>query len=172
MLLRFFLESRDKDRDLSILEKARSLVVENSSWIWERTKDIAFELRENWRENLADQDPGLREKLDLSKNLGSRSSLWEREEEKSEKNEGKSWGSFFSSTIGSFTSGLARTSLDSIDNITKIQPGTFSSGEVHGELIKDENGVLQWDKLFIDVPSSSATMRTRVWIAKKGDIQR
>lgn len=180
MLLRFFLESRDKDRDLSILEKSRYFIVENSSWIWERVKDWSYELRENWRENMADGDDELRKKLDLAKAFrlggGDQDSNHNGNgnEEEGNGSSSSSWiGKFFNSTFGSF-SGLARSSMDSINKVTKaqLQPGTFSSGEVHGELIKDENGILQWNKLFIDVPSSESSMRSRIWVTKKGEIQR
>jgi hypothetical protein len=44
---------------------------------------------------------------------------------------------------------------------------------VHAELVKDADGTLQYQTLFVDIPSSAAVTRQRVWIVRKpGEVQR
>lgn len=169
MLLRFFVEARDKDRDWSYLERSRDWVRDQSRWVTSE----AVQLVEMVREKLAGEEAEEGEE--------SRPALASlREATPSDNSTAASSSSepgVFSRTLSSGLSWLTpsfSTSGASKSTRGKREPGTFSSGEVHAELKMDaESGKWEYRRLWIDIPKSGTIGSRRVWIAKKeGDVKR
>ncbi|PWN19791.1 hypothetical protein BCV69DRAFT_250334 [Microstroma glucosiphilum] len=169
MLLRFFVEARDKDRDWSYLERSRDWVRDQSRWVTSE----AVQLVETIREKLAGEE--------VEEGEGGRSPLASLRDatttDESKSSSSTSEPGVFSRTLSSGLSWLTpsfSTSGASKSLKGKREPGTFSSGEVHAELKMDaESGKWEYRRLWIDIPKSGTIGSRRVWIAKKeGDVKR
>ncbi|KDN44686.1 hypothetical protein K437DRAFT_236366 [Tilletiaria anomala UBC 951] len=187
MLVRFFVGARDKDKDLSLWQQTRQGVIDGTLWCRERAEILWEDLAERWNESgAAGHTPD--EQLARRGGWALLSGTVDKEGQgtlnyanaklsSNDKPSGgivASTGRALSGFLGSFV-GLTRGQGDAVRTAAsaKHEPGTWSSGEVHGELHKDENGVFQFKRLFIDIPSSSSVVRKRVWIVRNGnEVQR
>lgn len=164
MVLRFFVEARQKDHDVTLWDRTRQEVIEGSKWIGRKVVEGG-----EW----------LGEQLGLIEDETADSLRNSETQATSSPQEQGTVGSAFSKawnfSFGSLT-GLARGSTDSLGKLTSPavrEPGTWSSGEVHAEMVKDENGTFQYKHMYVDVPNSSAVMRDRVWVIRKlGQVER
>lgn len=133
LLLRFFLEARDKDTELRLYDRARASVIEAAHWTWEKGEEAVESLRE-WAGVPAEEKDHRASEVDRV--LPSASSVENREQQS-----GNSWLSLprraFSATFGSLA-GLAQGGADALGKVTANRPelGTWSSGEAHAEMEK------------------------------------
>ncbi|PWZ00635.1 hypothetical protein BCV70DRAFT_199903 [Testicularia cyperi] len=169
MLLRFFVEARQKDHDLTLWDRTRAEVIEAGKWVGRKVTEGS-----EW----VGEQIGILDQGDHTSQVDSMSFALDHSDGKTSPVEpsvvssglSKAWNF----TFGGLT-GLARGSSDALGKLTanKRSPGTWASGEVHAEMGKDENGVFQYKHFFVDIPSSSAVVRERVWIVRKqGEVER
>ncbi|EPQ28909.1 uncharacterized protein PFL1_03710 [Pseudozyma flocculosa PF-1] len=173
MLLRFFVEARDKDRDLTLWDTTRYHVIEAGKWAGRKVQEGGEWVGDQLGlfDDADEAATGSHHAAGLDPSATTAAS-------KPASSEPSAIGSALSSawnySFGGLT-GLARGGSDALGKLTssRREPGTWSSGEVHAEMEKDDNGVLQYKHFFVDIPSSSATVRERVWIVrKKGEVER
>lgn len=180
MLLRFWIGAREKGEEWSILDTARYEVVEAGKWAGRKVMEGGEWLGEQLGLDLAPSDHGDTENEGAGDvaNAGRSSGADTTGSGSSDNVLSRTW----SSALGGITS-VVRSSTEAITStITSpaapksrrsSEPGTWSSGEVHAELVKDQDGTLQYRTLFVDIPNSQAFMRQRVWIVRKpGEVQR
>ncbi|KAN0063222.1 hypothetical protein ACQY0O_004386 [Thecaphora frezii] len=168
MLLRFFVEARDKDRDLTLWDRARHGIVEAGHWAGRKVHEAGEWMGDQL--GLFEEDEDARAQSSAGGAVSEASTTPSSEPSLI----GSALSSVWSYTFGGL-SGLARGGGDALGKLTtnRREPGTWSSGEVHAELEEDENGLLQYKHFFVDIPSSSATVRDRVWIVRmKGEVER
>lgn len=79
----------------------------------------------------------------------------------------------FTPLVSTFSSSTSPSGSPSLLG-QRYEPGTFSTGQVHGEMKYDaETGKWQYRRLYVDVPKSGTLGARRVWIVKRlGDVQR
>lgn len=70
--------------------------------------------------------------------------------------------------IGKTGDAVGMSKLD-FATVAKPVPGTWTSGEVHIELVKDERGVFQYKHFSIDIPNSHSPLRQRVHLDRRHD---
>ncbi|KAJ1028676.1 hypothetical protein NDA16_001842 [Ustilago loliicola] len=181
MLLRFWTGAREKGEDWSIWQTARYEVVEAGKWIGRKVTEGG-----EWLGEQLGVDLGAGEIVDDEKAAssvtgisdGSSSATATDSNGSSDNALSRAW----SSAMGGLTS-VVRSSTEAITSPFSSpsspksrrtsEPGTWSSGEVHAELVKDQDGTLQYRTLFVDIPNSQAFTRQRVWIIRKpGEVQR
>ena len=182
MLLRFWVGARDKGEDWSFWDTARYEVVEAGKWVGRKVTEGGEWLGEQLGVDLASGDHADRDNgaaSAIASNLtGSTSAASATASGPSDNVLSRTW----SSALGGITS-VVRSSTEAITSTLvspassksrrSSEPGTWSTGEVHAELVKDQDGTLQYRTLFVDIPNSQAIMRQRVWIVRKpGEVQR
>lgn len=182
MLLRFWIGAREKGEDWSILDTARYEIVEAGKWVGRKVTEGGEWLGEQLGVDLAldDRVDGDKDAAGAlaSSSAGSPTATGAAAVEPSGNVLSRTW----SSALGGITS-VVRSSTEAITSTLtspaapksrrSSEPGTWSSGEVHAELVKDQDGTLQYRTLFVDIPNSQAFMRQRVWIVRKpGEVQR
>ncbi|TKY86784.1 hypothetical protein EX895_004424 [Sporisorium graminicola] len=182
MLLRFWIGAREKGEDWSFWDTARYEVVEAGKWVGRKMTEGGEWLGEQLGVDLASTDhvDGDKETAGALTDNSTGSST--RSGTSSSKSSDNALSRSWSSAIGGITS-VVRSSTEAITSTLtspaapktrrSSEPGTWSSGEVHAELVKDQDGTLQYRTLFVDIPNSQAFMRQRVWIVRKpGEVQR
>ncbi|WFC96129.1 hypothetical protein MBRA1_002785 [Malassezia brasiliensis] len=151
LYLHFFVEGRDKDTPLSLWQKARSGFLDGVHWSKERVLDGYDAVRRWWEEQNAEKsavplpapppkEPAkpwwITSKLrSITRNVGD--------------------------LVGSSKDVLGISSVDLTSNF-RTAPGTWTEGEVHIELVKDEEGIYQYKRFYMDVPSSSSPLSRRI----------
>lgn len=130
MLLRFFVGARDKDKDLTIWQRTRQGVVDGYVWTKQKALDSWEDLVEWWEDD--DAHASKRRGLTLDTyHLENQPNLKLEEEQ----GQGLISGAL-SSLLGSFV-GMTRGAGAAVQQMAKShEQGTWSSGEVHGELRK------------------------------------
>ncbi|KIS70455.1 uncharacterized protein UMAG_15073 [Mycosarcoma maydis] len=178
MLLRFWIGAREKGEDWSILDTARYEIVEAGKWLARKVTEGGEWLGEQLGVDLGSNDAMGGEKDGTGAVATSSDSSSSAANASANNVLSRTW----SSALGGITS-LVRNSTEAITStLTSAaspkthrtsEPGTWSTGEVHAELVKDQDGTLQYRTLFVDIPNSQALMRQRVWIVRHpGDVQR
>lgn len=181
MLLRFFVSAREKGEDWSIWDTTRYEIVEAGRWVGRKVTEGGEWLGEQFGVDLAASSDALgnNKENDAGVNTSDKQSTQPAlADAPSDNMLSRTW----SSAIGGLTS-VVRSSTEAItSSLTSpsspkprrtSEPGTWSSGEVHAELVKDQDGTLQYRTLFVDIPNSQALMRQRVWIVRRpGEVQR
>ncbi|EST07595.1 Mitochondrial import inner membrane translocase subunit Tim21 [Kalmanozyma brasiliensis GHG001] len=176
MLLRFWIGAREKGEEWSIWDTARYEIVEAGKWTGRKIMEGG-----EWLGEQLGVDLGSHYDADGDKEAGSIASTSSSGAEANAPSDNvlsRTWssalggiGSVVRSSTEAITSTL--TSPTAPKSRRSSEPGTWSTGEVHAELVKDQDGTLQYRTLFVDVPNSQAFMRQRVWIVRKpGDVQR
>ncbi|CAO1623060.1 unnamed protein product [Parajaminaea phylloscopi] len=157
LMLRFYLEARDKDRDWTYVEKARE--VASDAWVTCKT------YAEDWLENLREERSERPEAI----SAGKHNAVPVTAAKSASSDSGPSAVSRFLSSLSPLPSSRAASGI-----LKRREPGTFSSGEVKAELVFDhESNKWQYRKLFVDVPKSGTLGATRVWIVRKeGEVKR
>lgn len=163
-MIRFYIEARDKDRDWTYMEKTRQLCSDG----YRRVKDEAVELYEQCVDYLyGEEHEGSEHRTLLSSDNKQQGSPQE--------------SSWFSSTLRRTLSPLVTTfsaaspSGSSASSLgRRYEPGTFSTGQVHGEMKYDtETRKWEYRKLYVDIPKSGTIGARRVWIVKRsGEVKR
>lgn len=162
LVLHFYLEARDKDRDWTYVEKARQSVAD----AWALTKATVGD----WLEQVREERIGVLSSSEIDEThrgcpcsaTMTASTTINSEQQLSSLSRFISYLSPLPSSKGS--AGLRK----------RREPGTFSTGEVRAELIYDaQTARWQYRKLFVDVPNRGTLGATRVWIVKReGEAQR
>lgn len=180
MLLRFWIGAREKGEDWSIWDTARYEIVEAGKWVGRKVTEGGEWLGEQLGIDLASSDSVEHGVATAANTTGSDPSSTPSAAATGPSDNVLS--RTFSSALGSLTS-VVRSSTEAITSTLTSpsapksrrtsEPGTWSSGEVHAELVKDQDGTLQYRTLFVDIPNSQAFMRQRVWIVRRpGEVQR
>lgn len=126
MLLRFFVEARDKDTDLTLWDRARAEIIDAGRWAGRKIQEGG-----EW---VGDQ-------LGLFEDDSAHEQVLPSGEGATSAPDGSRGPSLFSRAVnfsfGSLT-GLARGGTDAFGKLTssRREPGTWSSGEAHAELEK------------------------------------
>ncbi|CAO1622263.1 unnamed protein product [Sympodiomycopsis kandeliae] len=168
-LIRFYIEARDRDRDWTYMERARQMCSDG----YRRVKDEGVELWEkcvDYVQQLQQEDPNTNTLPHSDSHSQSQSDAtpsrpsWLSRTLKSTLSPLVSTFSLSASAPGSSPSLLGKT----------YEPGTFSTGQVHGEMKFDvESGKWQYRRLYVDIPKSGTIGARRVWIVKsQGDVRR
>lgn len=160
MFIHFFIEAREKGTELSYWQVVRGAIITGADWLkYNAVRGV--ELIEDWWKETADEasaktaEPAAppREPWWITRKLRSAAS---------------SVGSLVGSSRDAF--GLAGVHLVG-STAGQTEPGTWSTGEVHIEMVKDANGRYQYHRFFIDMPSTRAPLRSRVWLDRgAGDL--
>ncbi|PWN54159.1 hypothetical protein IE53DRAFT_383293 [Violaceomyces palustris] len=171
MLLRFFVEARDKDKDLTLWDRTRREVIDSFVYLGHKIQegyDWANEQIGNDEQDEVASDTHRRENVVASIDQFETRDQSNPADQSSRTSSlfGKAWNATFGSLVG--LAGNGSRALGKMTSRSR-EPGTWSSGEAHAEMVKDENGTFQYKRFFIDIPSSSASVRERVWIVRKGD---
>ena len=180
MLLRFWIGAREKGEDWSIWDTARYEIVEAGKWVGRKVTEGGEWLGEQLGVDLApsdsvDSDPSTATASGTSETSSAAATPTV---EASDNVLSRTWNSALgglTSVVRSSTEAITSTltSPSSPKSRRTSEPGTWSSGEVHAELVKDQDGTLQYRTLFVDIPNSQAFMRQRVWIIRKpGEVSR
>ncbi|CAE6433530.1 unnamed protein product [Rhizoctonia solani] len=82
---------------------------------------------------------------------------------------GKSGGDGAWSFAGIFSSLKGKTR--GLGGEADKERGLYTSGEVHVDLVKDENGIYQYRYLFVDIPSSRAYKHKRVFVERDSTVR-
>ncbi|CBQ71842.1 conserved hypothetical protein [Sporisorium reilianum SRZ2] len=178
MLLRFWIGAREKGEDWSFWDTARYEVVEAGKWVGRKVTEGGEWLGEQLGVDLASSDHAEGEKEAASAAADGLATAGTSAAKSSDNALSRTW----SSALGGLTS-VVRSSTEAITSTLTSptapksrrtsEPGTWSSGEVHAELVKDQDGTLQYRTLFVDIPNSQAFTRQRVWIVRRpGEVQR
>lgn len=177
MLLRFWIGAREKGEHWSIWQTARYEVVEAGKWIGRKVTEGGEWLGEQLGVDLGDEGEKIASSIEGDSDSSSPATAASTSAS-SDNALSRAW----SSAMGGLTS-VVRSSTEAITSPFNSasapkfrrtsEPGTWSSGEVHAELVKDQDGTLQYRTLFVDIPNSQAFTRQRVWIIRKpGEVQR
>ena len=137
MLLRFFVGARDKDKDLTIWQRTRQGVVDGCVWTKDQVLDTWEDFVEWWEGD--EGHANRRRELTFDGNDAQAQPTLKIEEEQGQ---GMISGAL-SSLLGSFV-GMTRGAGAAVQQMAKShEPGTWSSGEVHGELRKVRSNSLR-----------------------------
>ncbi len=139
MLMRFFVSARDKDKDLTLWQRSRQSVIDGYEWTKVRAVDLWLDAKEWWMEG--EEEEGSAAGHSAAQRAARHGQSVESEElNKSSEAEGSVIGKALSGVLGSFI-GLTRGAGAAVQSMAKShEPGTWSSGEVHGELQKVRDG--------------------------------
>ena len=180
MLLRFWIGAREKGEVWSIWQTARYQVVEAGKWVGRKVTEggewLGEQLGLDGAEDAVDSEKASSSPSNASS--GPSSAITTSNSGSSDNALSRAW----SLAMGGLAS-VVRSSTEAISSPFNSssapksrptpEPGTWSSGEVHAELVKDQDGTLQYRMLFVDIPNSQAFTRQRVWIIRKpGEVQR
>lgn len=175
MLLRFWISARDKTEEWSWWDSARYEVVEAGKWVGRKVTEGGEWVGEQLGLDLgADED----EHHHSEPSTAIASATTKTSAAASDNVLTRTWNSALGglgNVVRSSTEAITSTLVSPSSATTRrhAEPGTWSSGEVHAELVKDADGTLQYQTLFVDIPSSAAVTRQRVWIVRKpGEVQR
>ncbi|WFD34456.1 hypothetical protein MCUN1_001297 [Malassezia cuniculi] len=171
MFVHFFIESREKDTQLSYWQHIRGGIISGADWIKEHAVHGMDLIEQWWSEKAAEIPHGASAPETVSAAAVAKPPAAPQEP----------W--WITRKLRSAVSGvgsLIGTSRDAFGMATAhlvgstagpTEPGTWSSGEVHIELVKDENGRYQYRRFFVDIPSTRAALRSRVWLDRSaGDL--
>ena len=139
MLVRFFVGARDKDHDLTMWDRARENIVDAAKWGKETVLDTWDDVQEKWDEMTMGEHDALREHNSTHDRLSETSAAAAARAQHDHDDQGRGFvAGALSSLLGSFV-GLTRGAGEAVragGARATAEPGTWSSGEVHGELHK------------------------------------
>lgn len=169
-MIRFYIEARDRDRDWTYMEKTRQMCSDG----YRRVKDEGVELYEKCVDYLHE--------LQGEPSAESAHSTSESKSSHTKSDTQPSGPNWLSRTLKSTLSPLVSTFSPSVSSSgsspsllgKRYEPGTFSTGQVHGEMKFDvDSGKWQYRRLYVDIPKSGTIGARRVWIVKSlGDVKR
>lgn len=164
MVLHFFVQSRDKDEPLGYWQYARSSIITGGCWLKMKAIEGGMFVYEWWKEQTS-EEPIIRrpEAAPLEPTPPAPAEPWWITRKL------RSFVHGVGTLVGQTSDAVGMSSLDFAG--TKPVPGTWTDGEVHIELAKDDNGVFQYKHFSIDIPSSHSPLRRRVYLDRRhGDL--
>lgn len=151
LYLHFFVEGRDKDTPLSLWQKARTGFLDGVHWTKERVLD-GYDAVYRWWEEQSSGESAVPVPAPPPKEPAK--PWWITSKLRSIT---RSVGDL----VGSSKDVLGISSVDLTANF-RTAPGTWTEGEVHVELVKDEEGIYQYKRFYMDVPTSSSPLSRRI----------
>lgn len=160
MLLHFFIESRDKDKPLGYWQFVRSSIVSGAHWLKAQAIEGGNKAYEWWQQQT-------QESTDSSSNqaLAPEPTIPPQPWWITRKLRGAVHG--VGRIIGKTSDAVGMSSLDF--TAAKPVPGTWTSGEVYIELVKDDKDTFQYKHFSIDIPSSRSPLRRRLHLDQRHD---
>lgn len=161
LVLHFFMEGQDKDRPLSYWQRLRSGVLVGAKWLQLKAYEAYENVYDLWQQSSSP---------DRATPAPSSAGKDERQVEPvqpwwiTRKLRGFVKG--MGQVIGNTNEAFGMSKLDFTSGL-RHEPGTFTEGEVHVELIKDEQGVYQYQRFYIDIPHSRSPMCRRVHLDRR-----
>lgn len=160
MVMHFYVEAQDKDKPLSYWQQARASIVSGAHWLKAKTWE-GYEMVVEWlHEEPAPADiapPAVPAPV-----APAAPSWW-----LTRKLRGVARG--MNEVIGTTSDAVGMSSLSFAT--VRTEPGTWTEGEVHVELVKDERGTYQYKHFYVDIPNSRSPQRRRVHLtAQNGDV--
>lgn len=154
LFLHFFVESRDKDTKPTLVQRVRHTVLRGTHWLKLKACESYDTFIEWWQdEEPSNTPPPIAQVKEPTK------PWWiTRQMRRIVRGLGE--------VIGSTSDAIGIASLDLGAGGLPV-PGTFTSGEVHAELVKDANGVYQWKRFFVDVPNTRSPLHHRVHLYQR-----
>ena len=160
MFLHFFIESRDKDKPLGYWQFVRSSIVSGAQWLKTQAIEGGNKAYVWWQEQT-------REPTDASSDqaLAPEPKLPPQPWWITRKLRGAVHG--VGEIIGKTSDAVGMSSLDFA--AAKPVPGTWTSGEVYIELVKDDKDTFQYKHFTIDIPNSRSPLRRRLHLDQRHD---
>lgn len=153
LYLHFFVEGRDKDKPLSYWQIARTNILEGAHWLKERTLDGIDAAKRWWEEQ---QSEGQNTVVPTAPSKEISQPWWVTRKLRSIVHG-------VGDLVGSSKDALGISSVD-LSSGFRTEPGTWTEGEVHIEMVKDEKGVYQYKRFYLDVPSSASPLSRRIYM--------
>ncbi|WFD31730.1 hypothetical protein MSPP1_002769 [Malassezia sp. CBS 17886] len=169
LFLHFFVKARDKDEEISYWQIFRTGVLDSARWLKLKTLDGCDAAVDWWHEQAAGA-PTVRDADRTKSSPAEPAKPWwvTRQLRGAVDNVHRAIGS------GKDALGVASTDLlEPATTLFSSRPvsGTWTQGEVHIEMAKDKEGIYQYKKFFVDIPSTASPMRHRVRLdPKSGDL--
>lgn len=165
MFIHFFIEAREKDTQLSYWQMVRSGIISGADWLKEHAVYGVDLVEKWWTETASGKADGDASSPAASTPAPPAQPWWITRKLRAA---ASGVGSLVGNSSDAF--GLATAHLVG-STAGRTEPGTWSSGEVHIEMVKDENGKYQYHRFFVDVPGTRAALRSRVWLDRSaGDL--
>ncbi|WFD43947.1 hypothetical protein MPSI1_002612 [Malassezia psittaci] len=155
LYLHFFVQGRDKDTPLSYWQTARSAVLDGVSWTQERALD-AYDSVRRWWEDQQNPEPVTPQVIPTAPPKQPAKPWWIT-------NKLRGLTRSVGEMVGSSKDVLGISSVDLTTHF-RSEPGTWTEGEVHIEMLKDEQGVYQYKRFYMDVPNTSSPLSRRVYL--------
>ncbi|KAH9835807.1 TIM21-domain-containing protein [Rhodofomes roseus] len=174
MLLHFYVQARsmgsraseEDSEDVSYAEKASAWVKRTTSSLANLTTDELVEKTKARAQATMDSAKELFHFLSGDPLPRSQLEQPTKEEVKQEKEE-KRWTSGFTGLF----SGLRSTTKSSTESGDTADGSTYSEGEVHADLILDDDGYYKFRYLFVDVPNSRSWNSKRIFIERSAGVR-
>lgn len=164
LVMHFFMEARDKDKPLSYWQYIRSGILDGTQWLQLKTKESCEAAYDWWQSSGTEEVTTATAPLSEQRPVVEPSQPWWI----TRKLRGFVHG--VGQVIGSANDAVGMSRLDFAAGL-RPEPGTFTEGEVHVELVKDERGVYQYQRFYIDIPHSRSPMCRRVHLdRRRGDL--
>lgn len=164
LVMHFYMEARDKDRPLSYWQYFRSGVLDGAQWLQNKAWEGYETAYEWWQQSSStDESAPLSLPVTVDPSVAQPSKPWWI----TRKLRGFVHG--VRQVVGSTNDAVGMSKLDFAAGLRPV-PGTFTEGEVHVELVKDERGVYQYQRFHIDIPHSRSPMCRRVYLDRRGDL--
>lgn len=151
LYLHFFVEGRDKNKPLSYWQVARAGFIDGMHWVQERALDGYDALCRWWEEQQAEERPASKQ---VAPPAEPPKPWWITRKL-------RSLTRGVGEIVGSSKDALGISSVD-LSSGFRTEPGTWTEGEVHVEMVKDEKGVYQYKRFYMDVPSTASPLSRRV----------
>lgn len=160
MFIHFFIEAREKDTELSYWQTVRSSIISGADWLKEHAVRGIYYAEDLWNGAVNEKanTDAVSGKGDSGASAAPSQPWWIT---RRLRDATSGVGSLVGNSRDAF--GLATAHLVG-STAGPTEPGTWSTGEVHIEMVKDENGKYQYHRFFVDVPSTRAALRSRVWL--------
>ena len=164
LVMHFYMEARDKDRPLSYWQHVRSGFLDGAQWLQHKALESYETAYEWWQQSSHPDESTLSSSTVATDPIATPSEPWWI----TKKLRGLVHG--VGQVIGSTNDAVGLSKLDLAAGL-RPEPGTFTEGEVHVELVKDERGVYQYQRFHIDIPHSRSPMCRRDYMdGRRGDL--
>lgn len=162
LYLHFFVEGRDKDKALSYWQIVRGGTIDGAHWLKERALD-GIDAAKKWWEEQQQASEETPVPTPAAAPAAPAKPWWITRKLRSTVHS-------VGELVGSSKDALGMRTVD-LSSGFRSEPGTWTEGEVHIELAKDEKGVYQYKRFYIDVPSTASPLHRRVYLDQKsGDL--
>lgn len=163
LYLHFYVRGRDKDTELSYWQTTRTAILDGVHWVKERSLDGGYAIRTWWedlqKEPRTEPIPVAAPVVDAEPAAPS----WLMRKLRGAAHEAHQ-------LVGTSRDAFGVSSVN-MSHTLRTEPGTWTEGEVHVEMVKDEHDVYQFHRFYIDIPKTSSPMRRRVHLDhQSGDL--